>query len=248
MSQNAPLKSKTIAKSGTCDGSEAGEAAPKFRALHAGAERSVAPALANATAGNFIMPRHGMRWRVITLNTKYSWHHGSPRGFRSRGHRIHSSGDYGNPPPAGEHAGLLRYRQAQTDGEPKIRIRRGLRERIGRALVECLIACGHRLLALSVSSDHADVVIELPDDVRQTKSIVGDAKRRASRVVKRELPGAVWSAGCDYEPIDDAGRLRTEVDYVLLRQGDGTWTWSFRDGATWCEQRVRGRKEMLRAG
>jgi REP element-mobilizing transposase RayT len=189
-----------------------------------------------------------MRWRLITINTKHSWPHGSPRGFRSRGHRIHSSGDYRNPPPAGEHAGLLRYRQEQTGAAQKIRIRRVLRAEVGRALVECYRACGQRLLALSVSSDHSHAVIELPDQVGLIKSIVGDAKRRASRAVKNELPGAVWSAGCDYEPIDTVKRLRREVNYVLMKQGEGTWTWSFRDGEMWCEERVQRTKQGVRAG
>ncbi len=54
------------------------------------------------------MPTPGKCWWHNILSTHGSWLPGNPRGFRSRNHRIHSSGDYKNPPPLGEHAGLHR--------------------------------------------------------------------------------------------------------------------------------------------
>lgn len=65
------------------------------------------------------MPAPGMRWRHLILNTRCTWLHGDERGFRSRGHRIHSSGDYKDPPPPDEHEGLRRYHQTRS-GEPVI--------------------------------------------------------------------------------------------------------------------------------
>ena len=47
-----------------------------------------------------------LAWRHVVIGTLRSWNFGDERGFRSRGHRIHSSGDYKNPPPRGEHAKL----------------------------------------------------------------------------------------------------------------------------------------------
>ena len=189
------------------------------------------------------MPRPGMRWRLITINTKNSWHHGSPRGFRSRDHRVHSNGDYRNPPPKDEHAGLLRYRKERS--EEKIRLPRSVRDCIAKTLSKVLTEAGYRVLAISVSSDHAHIVVELPDNVRQVKAIIGDAKRLASRAIKRTHPGSVWSAGCDYEPVDDRPRLKSEVEYVLLKQGADSWTWSFRDGGMWCGERLKRREQAL---
>jgi len=184
-----------------------------------------------------------MRWRLITINTKNSWHHGSPRGFRSRKHRIHSSGDYRNPPPVGEHVGLYIDRLLHCD--QKVVLEREIRVMVGDALVQWFKAHGYRVLAISVSSDHAHILIELIDDPSIIKRVIGEAKRVSSRAVKTQLPGSVWSAGCDYEPVDDADRLRDGVNYVLLKQGRDSWTWSHRDGARWCEERlarVRKRK------
>src|SRR5262249_17500638 len=52
------------------------------------------------------MPAEGKLWRHVIISTLNSWLPGDPRGFRAVNHKIHSSGDYKNPPP-GEHAGLL---------------------------------------------------------------------------------------------------------------------------------------------
>jgi REP element-mobilizing transposase RayT len=112
-----------------------------------------------------------------------------------------------------------------------VRLPRDVREVIANAIVRPLGDAGYKVLAVSVVSDHVHIVVELPDDPRQIKAIIGDAKRRASRAIKRTHPGAVWSAGCDYEPLDDRHRVRSEVEYVLFKQGADAWTWSFRDGA-----------------
>ena len=48
------------------------------------------------------MPRPNKCWWHVTLSTYGSWLPGDQRGFRSRKHKIHSSGDYKNPPPASE--------------------------------------------------------------------------------------------------------------------------------------------------
>src|SRR5438309_7358670 len=55
-----------------------------------------------------------LRSRHIVVNTKNTWLHGDERGFRSRNHRIHSSGDYKNPPPPEEHVGLRHYHQRRA--------------------------------------------------------------------------------------------------------------------------------------
>jgi hypothetical protein len=58
--------------------------------------------------GGRAMPKPGMRWRHCVIGTHNSWLPGDPRGFRAIDHKIHSSGDYKNPPPEGEHSGLHR--------------------------------------------------------------------------------------------------------------------------------------------
>jgi hypothetical protein len=164
-----------------------------------------------------------LRWRLVTINTFGTWLHGDPRGFRSRHHRIHSSGDYRNPPPSGEHLGLFQYMMLHSRNA--VRLPPALRPVIGRALVDHL-SPNYLLLAISVASDHAHLHIKLPDDIAVMKQIIGDAKRRASRAVKQDLPGTVWSAGANFQPLDDRKHWENAIRYVLFRQGAGVWTWA----------------------
>jgi len=176
------------------------------------------------------MPRPGMAWRHVIVTTLYSWNHGDARGFRSRGHRIHSSGDYKNPPPAGEHAGLLRY-QKSISGEP-VDLSENVRALIGQALVQPLLEMNFRVLAASVSGRHAHVLVELPIDIATVKRAIGQAKRKSSRAVKEWLPGRVWSAGGTYKHVKDRSHLKNATEYVLYDQGDDAWTWSHMDANT----------------
>ena len=125
-----------------------------------------------------IVPAPGKWWRHLIINTHASWLHGNPRGFRSRHHRIHSSGDYRNPPPPGEHAALHRYQAARTSGP--VVIEPDLREVIGLAFVNALLQAGHPVLDASVGAKHAHAVTELPDNIVAIRAIVGEAKRIAS--------------------------------------------------------------------
>ncbi|HSZ58001.1 MAG TPA: hypothetical protein VK797_20225 [Tepidisphaeraceae bacterium] len=63
------------------------------------------------------------------------------------------------------------------------------------------------------------------------KAIVGDAKRKASRAVKRELPGTIWAAGGTYKRVKSRQHQRSAYNYILYDQGRSAWTWSFKDAA-----------------
>jgi hypothetical protein len=169
------------------------------------------------------MPQPGKRWRLVTIGTHGSWLPGDDRGWRSRRHKRHSSGDYKHPPPIDEHAGLRSWVKAQS--EPAITIPAALRAIVGTRFVEELEAPGHRVIAMSVCGRHAHVVVELPDDMPEVRAIIGEAKRVSSRAVKAALPGCVWAGGGDFNPIDSAEHLRRARDYVLTKQGPGAWTW-----------------------
>ena len=80
------------------------------------------------------MPAEGKRWRHVIISTLNSWLPGDPRGFRTVKHKIHSSGDYKNPPPPGEHAGLFLY-SSKISGETVV-IPKELRDAIGIAFVD----------------------------------------------------------------------------------------------------------------
>ena len=148
--------------------------------------------------------------------------HGDPRGFRDPGHRAHSSGDYRNPPPRGEHAGLYRLRKERA--RPKITLVPDVTGIIGKALVQYFTEAEYRLLAVAVTREHADLLVELPDNILKVRAIVGNAKRLSSRAVKRSMPGTIWAAGGTYKPIRDIGHQRNTYAYILHNQGPDAWT------------------------
>ena len=165
-------------------------------------------------------------WRHIGISALCSWLPGDIRGFRNREHRLHSSGDYRRPPPENEHAGVRRYFQIRS-GKP-VQFGPELRGIIGAVLVRTLREAQHRVLTVAVGRDHAHILVELPDDVRKIKSIIGECKRKSSRAVKQWLPGSIWSAGCSYKPIRDRAHQITVYKYILTKQGPGAWTWCFK--------------------
>jgi REP element-mobilizing transposase RayT len=80
---------------------------------------------------------------------------------------------------------------------------------------------GWGVAVVSVSDKHLHGLVKLPRDRAATRRIVGEAKKVASRAVRRELPGRVWSAGGVYKPVRDARHLREVIEYIRTRQEEG---------------------------
>src|SRR5260221_207103 len=168
-----------------------------------------------------LLARGPVIWRHVICNTRCSWLPGDPRGFRNREHRIHSSGDYKNPPPAGEHAGL--YTHNMNHSGNRILIPNTVRQRIAEAFANHLRSQGWPVSIASASETHLHALTLLPLDRRQTKRIVGDAKRVASRSVKAEMPGRIWSEGGTYKPVRNVGQYNAAYEYIRTRQEEGAY-------------------------
>ena len=165
-----------------------------------------------------------MLWRHVIITTHCAWLPGDKRGWRSRRHRIHSSGDYKNPPPADEHDGLLRYSHARS-GAP-VTIPPGLRAAIGKCIVNYLTGESYRVLVVSVARTHAHILVELPESVSQVRRIIGVCKARASGAVRKHIPGRVWGGGGKYLWIKDRQHLLDALQYIRDKQGQGAWAWT----------------------
>ncbi len=173
------------------------------------------------------MPQEGKRWRHVVIATLNSWLPGDPRGFRAVDHKIHSSGDYKNPPPPGEHTGLFEYSK-RISGKPVV-IPTELRETIGIAIRDELARVDQRLLVISVAATHCHLLVELPDDKKEIRHIIGECKRKASVAVRKKLPGRVWAHDGKYDPIETEEHQRNVYHYIWDKQDDA-WIWSFKDG------------------
>jgi REP element-mobilizing transposase RayT len=157
------------------------------------------------------------------IGTYASWLPGDERGFRNRGHRIHSSGDYRHPPPTEEHQGLRRYNVARAGKMVKIPLTE--RKRLA-AVIACLLTeSGCRVLVVSVSMCHAHVLAEMPLDLPAFDKLVGRVKTKSSRALKDVLPGRVWSRGDKHILVDSDAQLDEEYDYIRNRQGKWARSW-----------------------
>lgn len=161
------------------------------------------------------------------ISTRSSWLPGSERGWRSRNHKRHSSGDYKNPPPKSEHAGLREW--VQQRAAPVVDIPWALRARLGTELIRQFLTRGYRVLCCSISKRHAHLLSELPIDPSRAKRIVGLCKGASSHAIKAVLPGSIWAEGGKYDRITDPQHHANTFDYILYAQGASAFTWSFKD-------------------
>src|SRR3954464_992632 len=109
----------------------------------------------------------GRRWWHVMIGTYASWLPGDERGFRNRGHRIHSSGDYRNPPPMEEHEGLREYNEQQAPDAVEIPV--AVRKRLAQAIARLLTKAGYAVAVVSVSKYHVHILAELPLDLPEFK-------------------------------------------------------------------------------
>jgi len=172
----------------------------------------------------------GKAWHHIVFNTRGSWLTGDPRGFRSRNHRKHSDGDYKHPPPIGQHSGL--HRAVRDNSRPEVTIPPDLFAVIGKAVLDKCGKQGHRVLALAVDARHVHLLVELPDDRKAVKRVVGSWKQKASHAVRDRMPGTIWSKSCDPIRINDREHHECAFGYILDHARQGAWVWSFRDENT----------------
>ena len=167
------------------------------------------------------MPGSDLCWRHVVICTLNSWLPGDPRGFRTRDHKLHSSGDYKHRPPRGEHTGLHRYSRS-VSGQPVI-IPPALREAVGRVILDKI---EHRVLALAAAGMHTHLLAELPVDLTASKRIIGRCKATASHAIRNTLPGRVWAHDGDFKPIRDYRHHRNAYRYILDQ--DDAWIWDYR--------------------
>lgn len=185
------------------------------------------------------MPQSGFRWYHIILTTRGTWLHGDSRGFRSRNHRIHSSGDYKHRPPQGEHRELNRY-HIQRSNDPVI-IPRELLAVVGERLLKKIDSQALEVLAISVASTHVHILAELPDDYGGAKRLAGSWKQAASHAIRDSIPGRVWAEGGRPIKVNTPDHQRQAFIYILNHANkDEAWVWSFRERSDPSSRAPRG--------
>jgi hypothetical protein len=150
------------------------------------------------------------------------WPPGDERGFRSRDHRIHSSGDYRNPPPPGEHEGLRRHAQAVMRVSP-ITLDPRQREIVGAAFVCKLILmkCRPMVVACSATHLHSLHFSMEADALRE----LGKPKQFAS--LKLAAPGGkLWAEGGKIVRVETLTHRDNAFEYILKHaEKEDAWVW-----------------------
>ncbi len=163
-------------------------------------------------------------WYHIEVNTFGTWLPGDPRGFRDHDHRIHSSGDYRNPPPPSEHQALHRWVSNRLVREA-IRLTAAQCEEVGRLLVDSLDRQGLRLAALAVSSNHVHALVGATMDESALRQAIGNAKRRSSHAMRAVIPGSLWQRKIGVRIVRDERHFRNALSYITRHAEEGAWVW-----------------------
>ncbi len=172
------------------------------------------------------MPKDGCAWWHLILTARNTWLPGDARGFRNRDHRIHSSGDYKNPPPPEEHAGLRTY--CQTLAGEEILFPNSLRDPMGNAILATLRKADLRCLAIAICQTHCHVLVECADESTAANHLASRLKQTASFAVRDQKPGRLWSDGCKAIRVKDQTHQHRIFRYILNHaQKEGAWVWRF---------------------
>lgn len=177
------------------------------------------------------MPGKDSHWWHIILSTKGSWLHGDERGFRSRGHRIHSSGDYKHRPPENEHEGLREYHKDRS--APRIIIPKRLRSPIGEAILRKIHEQGFEVIIISVSGMHVHLIVKLFGGYKQVRRTAGTWKQASSHKVRDRIPGSIWGESGKPIRIANRGHQVEAFNYILEHAERGAWVWTFREPLPW---------------
>ena len=169
-----------------------------------------------------------LRHYHIEFNTFSTWLPGDPRGFRDHDHRIHSSGDYRNPPPPHEHQALHVAVQSRLH-KPPVHLARPLRQAVGECLRDSLRARQLRVHAIAVFSNHAHVLVSGTVDDTSLRKVVGNAKRKSSHLLRNEIPGSLWQRKIGVYPVHDESHFANVMRYITAHADQGAWVWRDHD-------------------
>lgn len=172
-----------------------------------------------------MVDEHG--WFHVEIWAYGGWLPGDPRGFRSKEHRVHSTGDYRNPPPVWEHRGLYDAAKQAVRGRA-ISFTSDQRPLIGTLCVKWCETQSVGLLAVAVGQRHGHLFMNLP--LAETDRTVGRMKRYVSREAGRadeRLRGQIFAKSGEPRRVETRGHAHRLMPYIVDKHAaEGAWTWS----------------------
>ena len=160
-------------------------------------------------------------WAHVISSFHGQWLPGDERGFRNRGHRIHSTGAVERSAPIWEHRGLRQRLAHCRDNAIVLTPDQGAV--VGEALIEKLRSTGSRIGALAVSPTHCHALIEVGHG--DAVKLFGRAKQLASLRLRGAHPDKLWGASSHVVRMQDDAQIETARRYILAHRDEGAWVW-----------------------
>ena len=152
------------------------------------------------------------------------WLPGDQRGWRSRKHKRHSSGDYKNPPPPKEHEGLRRHEHSAMTAAPA-RLRPDQYPLVGRAFLWKLHSLDCTARILSCGPTHLHVLFDGP--AGDVMPVLGKAKQLSSLKLG-DHRGQLWGEGAKIIRVRDIAHARNAFAYIRDHAlKEGAWIWRY---------------------
>ena len=145
------------------------------------------------------------------------WIPGDERGFRSRGHRVHSTGNYHDKPPETEHAGLRRW--ARTIMAEPVTLDRTLASELVSAMIEKVEAMELRWAIVAADRVHCHALIDVAE--LAPKETFGRAKQFASFRLRSAIPGKLWGASSNPLDVRDREHFINVINYIADHEQHG---------------------------
>ncbi|MDY7107662.1 MAG: hypothetical protein SYC29_03405 [Planctomycetota bacterium] len=170
-----------------------------------------------------ILPISGGPSLIHAICTLYgNWPPGDPRGWRSRRHKRHSSGDYKDPPPPGEHEGLHRHARSSMTTAPA-RLRPDQYPLVGRAFLWKRNALGCSARILSCGPTHLHVLFDGP--AGDATPVLGKCKQYSSLKLA-DHRGQLWGERAKIIRVRDLPHARNTFAYIRDHAlKEGAWIW-----------------------
>jgi len=177
-----------------------------------------------------VLPEH-----LIHATCTYygNWLPGDPRGFRSEDHCIHSSGDYRNKPPAGDH-GRLHDQAGRIMKHSPVVLEGDERQAVGEAFLDKMMRkLNRRVLVITAAAKHLHILYV--GDGGDATVDLGRAKQYASHQLTSR-PGTVWARGEGIKRVATLDHANRALPYIAEHElREGAWVWI----APQFEERVR---------
>lgn len=189
------------------------------------------------------MPFENYCWWHLILTCRGQWLPGDPRGFRSRNHRIHSSGDYRNRPPEAEHAGLYAYHKSRS--HQAVEIPKQARQMLGESVLKKCVAIEMPCLVIAAGRAHTHLLAAMLNDWQHVKKQVGRLKQAGSHAIRAVLPGRVWGDGGKPIRVRDQTHQANVFRYISEHENEGAWVWRYDDKGCGVEPDPRDAQDRL---